>query len=474
MSLSPQLIPKQTQKLIMTQGLRQSIELLPLSTIELADKIQEELMENPLLDEIYNPEFSNEPEIFPLNEVIKKEKKELIKNSDVSWQDTFTIDRPGRYNDDASDKKQKFIESSPIKESLCDHLFSQLRLYDLTDYELDVGYILITMIDDKGFITLPLKEVSSEMNIDISVIKKVLKEIQTLDPLGIGSKDIQETLLIQAMTLLPKDKILHKFIKNHFYDLEKLDYKKISREMKIPEEMVEEKAKIIKKLEPYPATLYTNKKTDYIIPDVLVQETEGEFNIMINDEWIPKLSINDNYKKEIVKVKDPTDKEFFSNKMNSAQWLIRSINQRRQTLFKVVNSIIEFQIDFFRKGINFVKPLTLKDVAEKLNMHESTISRITTNKYVQTNWGILELKWFFSSGLKSTEGGKESSKKIFDIIQNLIKGEDFENPLSDQDIVNIMDEKGIEIARRTVAKYRKILKILPSNRRKRLNNLKSK
>lgn len=474
MSLSPQLIPKQSQKLIMTQGLRQSIELLPLSTIELADKIQDELVDNPLLDEVYNPEFSGEPEIFPLNEVIKREKKELLKNSDVTWQDTFNIERPGRLNDEASDRKQKFIESSPIKESLHDHLLSQLRLYDLDNDEIEVGNILISMIDDRGFITVPLQEISTEMDISMNVLKKVLKEIQTLDPPGIGSKDIQETLMVQAKLLLPEDKILHTFLKKHFHDLEKLDYKKISRQMKISEDVVEEKAKIIKKLEPYPATLYTNKKTDYVVPDVVIQETDGEFNIIINDEWIPKLSINLEYKSAIQKVKDVNDKEYLSSKMNSAQWLIRSIQQRRQTLFRVVNSIIEFQIDFFRKGVHYVKPLTLKDVAEKLDMHESTISRITTNKYVQTSWGILELKWFFSSGVQSSEGGKESSKKIFDMILNLIKKENCENPYSDQDIVKIMEENGIQIARRTVAKYRKILKILPSNRRKRLHYLKDR
>ena len=316
-------------------------------------------------------------------------------------------------------------------------------------------------------------EFQINVNLNLKLLKKVIQSIHQLDPIGIGAVNIQQTLMIQAKILKPDDENLYILLKDHFKDLEKLDYKKISKAMKISEEKVEQIAKSIKKLEPYPATLYISKKTDYIVPDVVVKETDGEFTIHINDEWIPKISINKEYKNVLVKSCSAADKEFITTRVNSAQWLIRSINQRRQTLYRVMNSIIDFQIDFFKNGINDLKPLTLKDIADKLSMHESTISRITTNKYVQTSWGILELKWFFSSGLKSSEGGKESSKKIHDMIRTLVKEESEDNPLSDQDIVDIMGKRGIEIARRTVAKYRKILKILPSNRRKRIRDLKA-
>ncbi len=466
MGLSQELVQKQTQRLVITHDLRQSIELLQLSTVELSEKIQSELIDNPMLEEENNFEKQKTPDLYSISEIRQIEKNSSLKNTDTSWQDTYTIDGPGSSNSEASDKNQKMIESSPVGETLAGHLLSQLRILDLTEEEFEIGEILISMLDDKGFITVPLKEICREMNLKEPNVRKVLNCINEMDPVGIGAKDIKDTIRIQARILYPENIYLQKLIEENFEDLERFDYKKISRNLKIAEHEVEDLAKFIKKLEPFPATIYSSKKTEYIIPDVIIQETGGEFVIQVNDEWLPKLKVNDSYKEIVNNKTQSVDRDYISSKLGAAHWLIRSINQRRQTLFKVMNSILDFQIEFFRGGIHFVKPLTLKDVAEKLSMHESTISRVTTNKYVQTNWGVFELKWFFSSGVKSAEGPKESSKKIHDMIKNLVKEESCENPLSDQEIVEIMSRKGIEIARRTVAKYRKILKILPSNRRK--------
>ncbi|TGN18807.1 RNA polymerase factor sigma-54 [Leptospira idonii] len=472
MKIGPAITHRQTQKLVMTHDLRQSIELLSLSTLELSDKIQSELMENPLLDEVGSDEKAKMPELFSFEEVKRIEKLNHEKSTDVNWQETYSIEGPKSYNQEASDRNQKYIESSSRGESLEEHLLNQLRLIRLTKLEFEMGEVLISMIDDKGFITQNLNELAVEMNYPELKLRKVLKLIQELDPIGIGAKDIQETLLVQAKILFPDNHLLHQLIGEFLTDLEKIDYKKIARNLKVSEDEVSHLARFIKKLEPYPATLFQGKKTDYVVPDVVVKEIGNEFNIFINDEWLPKLSIQDEYK-ELLNTKLPAaEKEYFQTKFSSAQWLIRSIQQRRQTLQKVVSCIIDFQVDFFRGGITNIKPLTLKEVAEKLGLHESTISRITTNKYIQTTWGIFELKWFFSSGVKSAEGGKESSKKIHEIIRNLVKNEDEANPLSDQDIVDLMEKKGIEIARRTVAKYRKVLRILPSNQRKRISSLK--
>ncbi len=472
--LTQSLIQKQTQKLIMTQDLRQSIELLPLSTQELSERIQNELIENPMLEEINNPEKTKVPEVYSIAEIKKMEINESIKNSDVSWQETYSIDGPSYYDNEASNRNQKMIESSPLNVKLSEYLLSQLRLTNLNNYELSTAEILISMIDEKGFIKhIPLN-LSEELNIPINKIKKVLYYIHRLDPIGIGARDVKHSLYVQSLILHKDNKNLHKLIRSFFSDLERLDYKKISKQMKLTEEEIENLTILIKKLIPFPASQYNYKKVNYVVPDVFIKETEGEFSIFINDEWIPKLKINKEYKNVITNINSVSDKEFLISKMNSAQWLIRSINQRRQTLFKVVNCIIDFQIDFFRMGVSHVKPLTLKDIADKLNMHESTISRITTNKYIQTSWGVLELKWFFSSGVKSHSGNMESSKKIHDMIKNLIKEESEKNPLSDQDIVDIIEKQGIDIARRTVAKYRKILNILPANRRKRIKELKER
>lgn len=470
--LSQTLIQKQTQKLVMTQDLRQSIELLPLSNQELSEKIQAELIENPLLLEINNPEKMKTPEVYTISEVKKMEVKESSKNSEQTWQDTYSIDGPSYYDNEAANRNQKMIESSPLSINLPEYLLSQLRLSELNREEMSIAELLISMLDEKGFISKKISELSEDLKIPEKKIKKILYYIHRLEPNGIGARDVRHSLYIQSCISYPENKNLHLLIKNHLFDLERLDYKKISKCMLISEEEIENLTKIIKKLIPFPAGQYNYKKVDYVVPDVVIKETEGEFSIFINDEWMPKLSINTKYKNALLNNSNSVDKEYLSGKLNSAQWLIRSINQRRITLFKVMNCIVDYQIDFFKFGINHVKPLTLKDIAERLNMHESTISRITSNKYVQTSWGVLELKWFFSSGLKSQSGNFESSKKIHEIIKNLIKEEDDKNPLSDQEIVEIMQKQGIEIARRTIAKYRKILKILPASRRKKIKELK--
>lgn len=476
MNLNHQLVQKQTQKLVMTQDLRQSIELLPLSTLELADRISAELVENPMLEEELSSERSKSPELYSVDDLRRKEKNDFLKNSDPGWQDSFSLDKPQYRGSDASDRNQKYIESSPNTQSLSEHLLWQLRISPLKEKEMEIAEILVSMLDDRGFISQTKEELAAEIGVSAKTIRKVLEQIHQLDPLGIGANSIQETLLIQAKILKPEDSNLHDLISNYLKDLEKLDYRGISKKMGLSVEAIESMAADIKKLEPFPATLYIPKKPDYVVPDVIVREIDGEFSILLNDEWLPKLKINKEYKGILKKGAKDSDKEYISSKLNSAEWLIRSVNQRRQTLYRVVSAIIELQTEFFRKGVRFLRPLTLKDIAERLDLHESTVSRITSNKYVQTSWGILELKWFFSSGLKSksSEGGMESSKTIHDIIRNLVKEEDPENPLSDQDIVEKIESKGIEIARRTVAKYRKILKILPSNQRKKVKSLEAR
>jgi RNA polymerase sigma-54 factor len=472
MNLGTQLVQRQSQKLVMTQDLRQSIELLALSTLELSDKIQSELLENPLLEDTSSDEKSKTPELYSKSEVRSIEKNNLLKDTESNWGDNYSIENPKFYDSEASDRNQKYIESSTVPTSLSEHLLAQLRLMDITEKEYYMAEVLVSLIDDKGFISADLEVLANEMKLQIKSVYKVQKLIQECDPIGIGANGVQETLYIQSKILYPENKILHELIKEHLSDLEKFEYKKIGKALKLTEEEVSDNAKFIKKLEPYPATLYQARKTDYIIPDVIIDQEGEEFAIFINDEWLPKLIINKEYKSFLSTKGSSEDKEFISNKLNSANWLIRSVHQRKQTLFKTVKAIIEAQKDFFIHGVSHTEPLTLKDISEKTNLSESTVSRITTNKYIQTKWGIYELKWFFSSGVKSTEGGKASSKKIHDMILEMVKQEDEANPLSDQDIVDEMEKKGIEIARRTVAKYRKILRILPSNQRKRISHFK--
>jgi RNA polymerase sigma-54 factor len=472
MNLGTQLVQRQSQRLVMTQDLRQSIELLALSTLELSDKIQSELMENPLLEDAAADEKTKQPELYSTQEVRNIEKSNLIKDTEMNWGDSYSLENPRSYDQEAADRNQKYIESSTVQDSLSKHLLSQLRLMDVTEEELYIGEVLVSLLDDKGFISVDLEELCQEMDFSTTECNKVLGLIHHLDPIGIGAKDIRDTLWIQSKILFPEQTMLHDLILNHLSDLEKFDYKKIAKSVKLTEDEIVELARYIKKLEPFPATLYQGKKTDYIIPDVVIESNGTDFNVQINDEWLPKLTINQEYKSFLNSKSSAKDKEFIATKLNSANWLIRAVNQRRQTLYKTVSAIIDAQREFFIHGVSHTEPLTLKDISEATGLSESTVSRITTNKYIQTKWGIFELKWFFSSAVKSAEGGRASSKKIHDMILDMVKSEDEENPLSDQDIVESFAKQGIEIARRTVAKYRKILKILPSNQRKRISHFK--
>lgn len=472
MNLGAQLVLKQSQRLVMTQDLRQSIELLALSTVELSDRIQSELLENPLLEDSNGEEKAKTPELYSSNEVRSIEKSNYLKNTEMNWGDSYSIENPRSLGTEASDRNQKYIESSTVPESLSEHILAQLRLIDLTEEEYYLGEILVSVLDDKGFLTIPVSELASEMKLSESKLEKIRTQLYNLDPIGIGAYSIAETLYIQSKILFPENTNLHNLIFNHLSDLEKFDYKKISKAMNLTEDEIAEIARTIKKLEPYPATVFQWKKSDYIVPDVIVENQGEEFSVFINDEWLPKLEIIKDYKSFLTDKSSSKDKEFVTNKLYSANWLIRSVNQRRITLHKTVSAIIDSQKGFFLHGVSHTVPLTLKDITEKVNLSESTISRITTNKYIQTKWGIFELKWFFSSGVKSLEGGMASSKKIQDRILEMVKNEEEGNPLSDQDIVVAFSKEGIEIARRTIAKYRKILKILPSNQRKRISQFK--
>ncbi len=475
MALSQNLIQKQTQKLIITQDLRQSIELLPLSNIELSEKIQSELIENPLLEE------SSESESFEVPEVIPEDKKEKNteenRETEEGWNRSGSEDsEPGAQSAERTERKHQFIQNAVSNpESLADHLLWQLRLSELRGAAVRAGEIIISAIDSRGFLTEPLENLFQGTEIPMKIVRAALKQIQNFDPVGCGAGSIPESLLIQARFHNPMDTVTQDVLSHYFEDIERLDYKKIEKNTGYTQQQLEQSLNFIRTLEPYPGTLHSSRQPEYIIPDLAVIELEGRQEVIINDDWMPGLRVNESYKNLI---KDKTaapeqDREYLQSKLNSAVWLIKSIKQRRQTLYRVMKSIVEFEEEFFRSGHGFLKPLTLREVAEKVELHESTISRITTNKFVQTRWGVFELKFFFTSSLKSSSGGAgHSAKNIQDKIKQLIDREDSENPLSDQGIVDLIGKEGVQIARRTVAKYRKNLKILPADRRKKIKKLK--
>ncbi|MCB1315143.1 MAG: RNA polymerase factor sigma-54 [Leptospiraceae bacterium] len=483
MALSQNLYQKQTQRLVITQDLRQSIELLPLSNLELSEKIQKEILENPLLEET---ESSSTPELDSMqarNETREGQREREESEGDGNWQreeDNWREDRTmveRQRSDYGTENKHQFLQNAvQAPESLAGHLLWQLRLSDLDDVEMQAGEIIISAIDERGFLVEDLGDLMADQDIPLEAASTALETIHTFDPIGCGARDIQESLILQTRLLRPEDEISLTLLKKHFVDLEKLDYRRIEKASEINDEQIEAALQFIRTLEPYPGTLFSGRQPDYIIPDVLVVEVEGKFQVLINDDWMPGLRVNEEYKAMIQSTgAGSEDREYMQSRLNSAQWLIKSIRQRRHTLFRVMTSIVEFQEDFFRSGPVALRPLTLRMVAEKVELHESTVSRITTNKYVQTRWGVFELKYFFSSSLRSRTGADgHSARSIQDRIRLLVEEEDPENPLSDQEIMDRIRAEGVQIARRTVAKYRKILKILPADRRKKLKKLHSR
>lgn len=463
MALGQHLVQKQIQRLVITQDLRQSIELLPLSNLELNDRIQQELLENPLLEEISSDDTQ---ELIPAQSSVEDENSFPIDD-----QEKFTGSLPK--NQDNNDQKHLMLQNTPSLENLEDSLLDQLRLFSLSDQEWKAGELIISDLDHRGFLTMSLIELFSNTNISMDTAVKVRDQISTLDPPGCAAADIQEALYFQARILRPDDTIVHELIQEHFELLEKLDFKQIEKKTGFTIEKIENALKFIKTLEPFPGTLFKSKNSDYIVPDVVIEDVNGVLEVFINDEWIPSLKINSEYSRIMENQKlGEKDQIFFSEKYNSAQWLIKSLIQRRNTLGLVVKSILNRQSDFFIKGTGNLHPMTLKDIADEIEMHESTVSRITTNKYIQTKWGIFELKYFFTSSLKRNDSDEnESAKNIQQKIFKLINNESPDHILSDQELVDLMSKEGIQIARRTVAKYRNNMNLLSADRRKKIKNL---
>jgi RNA polymerase sigma-54 factor len=499
--LSQSLVQKQTQKLVITHDLRQSIELLHMSNLELNDRIQKELLENPMLEysggditdvsgEVRTPEAPASSKPFDTVE-------EGWKDYDSSQQRTREYERRedfSEYDPARSERKQQFLENAIAgHESLADHLLEQLRLLKLTPSVFLAGEIILTAIDRRGFLKEDLPDLIKDTHLTLKEAKTALYHIQRLEPVGCGSRDIQDALAIQARLIRPQDDVTQDLLLSFFEDLEKLDYKKIEKISGYTREQIERSLQFIRTLEPFPGTLFAERSPEYIFPDIIIEETDftepvwvdrrGNYErtdkreykksqIIINDDWMPRLKINEEYKQIIKQTRgNDADKDFLKSRLASAQFLIKSVDQRRDTLMRVMECIVEFQEDFFSKGHGHLIPLTLKEVAERVGLHESTVSRITSSKYVQTRWGTFELKYFFTSSLRGSDGDRHSARNIQDRIKQLVNAENPEKPMSDQDIVEALLKEGVEIARRTVAKYRKILKILPADRRKKINKL---
>ncbi|MGV8073372.1 MAG: RNA polymerase factor sigma-54 [Syntrophobacteraceae bacterium] len=469
---------KLSQQLIMTPQLQQAIKLLQLSRMELLETINQELETNPLLEETQEESTEAEAEIEetvnseniiqePFREVEVLEKV----REDFDWEN---------YLDEYSSSTPVLVETDPNKEwpsydqrlappaSLDDHLVWQLRMSHMSDEEKEIGVLIIGNLSRDGYLEATMEEIAQMAAAPVSTVEEVLLKVQCFDPIGIAARDLRECLLIQARSLDPTNDLVLQIIENHLHYLENKNYQALVRALKRQPAEIKDAIDIILSLNPRPGRAYNDESIEYVSPDLYVIKVDNEFVILLNEDGMPKLRVNSYYKEALSHdLVLPSDaKDYIQTKLKSAAWLIKSIYQRQRTLYKVAQSIVNLQLEFFEKGVAYLKPMVLRDVAEDVAMHESTISRVTANKYMHTDHGIFELKYFFNSSINSVLGDAVASESVKERIRHLIKEEDSTRPHSDQDIVDILEEENISIARRTVAKYREVLGILPSSKRR--------
>ncbi len=475
---------KLTQQLIMTPQLQQAIKLLQLSRLEMVDMIQEEMEENPLLEEVAAEEYSEnvivpeegETDVAGREEIKVVERTEEITGEgdgkeDFDWNNYLEDYGPvGVRYDHESEEALSWDNVLSQKQSLTDHLMWQLKLSRFTEIEMKVGEQIICNLDYNGYLKATTEEIAIQAEMDQNFVEGVLEKIQDFDPPGIAARDIKECLLIQARIFGISDPLIGLIINQHMKDLEIKNYESISRKLKVSLDDVLRAVVLISNMDPKPGSRYQEESISTIVPDVFVFKSGDEYKILMNDDGLPKLRISNFYKDIMSGLTLNQDLEsgrkYIKERMQSATWLIKSIQQRHSTIYKVAESIIMFQKDFFDKGTQYLRPLVLRDIADDVQMHESTISRVVTNKFMHTPRGIFELKYFFGSGINRTDGDTMASKSVREKIKKFIAEEDRKKPYSDNDIAEHLMKTGITIARRTIAKYRDIMGILPSSKRK--------
>lgn len=463
---------KLTQQLVMTPQLQQAIKLLQMSRLELVETVQQELLENPFLEETEN-EVSQEP--------VERESDKMHEagaaSDEVAMRDADWDNYLGEFSSTSKQAQIREFESPEeglsfearlaSKPSLESHLSWQIRLADFSEQELAICDIILGNLDSNGYLQATDEEIIGMVpEATQEEIQAVLQRVQRLDPVGVGARTPQECLLVQMEILEIDDPILVSLVTEHLEDLEKNRYKPLARKFKISLEELKGYLDELQKLDPMPGASFSSTEPHYVSPDVYVYQYGEDFVIVLNEDGLPRLQMNQ-FLADTVHGKGDLEKDYFKEKMSSAAWLMKSLYQRQRTLYKVMESIVKFQREFFECGVTKLKPLILKEVAEDISMHESTVSRITTSKYVSTPHGIFELKFFFNSALDLGDGSQVGSESVKALIKKLIGEEEPKKPLSDEKIGEILKERlDVNIARRTVAKYRTALGIASSSKRK--------
>ncbi|MBU2977685.1 RNA polymerase factor sigma-54 [Alteromonas sp. C1M14] len=493
--MKPSLQLKFSQQLTMTPQLQQAIKLLQLSTLDLQQEIQEALDSNPLLEVDENTdgdvgeknnlenddtvvESASAAESMDTGEALEKNDLPEELPLDSTWDEYISASSAPAPTSAASGGDDEQVFQGETTENIQDHLLWQMRLTPFSELDRAIALAIIDSIDESGYLTVSVDEILQSVNsddidelVEEDEVECVLKRIQLFDPIGSGSRTPQECLLVQLKQFAPETPWLEEakmLLENHCDLLGSKDYRTLMRKTRLKEDQLREAMRLLQTLNPRPGSALITKEPEYVIPDVSVAKKNGRWVVELNPDSLPKLSVNQQYAAMSRKAKNSSDSQFIRSHMQEAKWFIKSLESRNDTLLKVANCIVQQQMGFFEHGPEMMKPMVLNDVAEMVDMHESTISRVTTQKYMHTPRGIFELKYFFSSHVATESGGECSSTAIRALIKKLVAAEKPSKPLSDSKIASLLAEQGIMVARRTIAKYRESLSIPPSNQRKSL------
>lgn len=474
---------KQTQNLAMTPQLQQAIKLLTLTHLEMTNVIAEEMVENPMLEEVGGEgEVEVDAAADENREATTEDFQEapiLKEKDDFDWDsyaDSFNSNSsaPNMATPSSDPDEMPTYENIVSKSmTLAEHLEWQLKMENLSDEEWKLAHLIIGNINDDGYLEVNFEDLIAESGLKREDAFDVLEMVQRLDPVGCGASNLQECLLAQARIAEERSPLLERIIRDHLEDLQGKNYDKIAKTLGVTSEQVKKTSLLLQNFHPKPGRLVAAPDTHYILPDIYVVEVSGEFVVQVNDEGIPRLKISKLYQEMIKRGaghKNDEASEFVKEKLRSAEWLIKSIQNRQKTIEKVSKAIVAKQQDFFKKGPKYLKPMVLKDVANDIGMHESTVSRVTTNKYMHTPIGTFELKYFFNTGIGGKDGGADIASEVLKMkIKAIFDAENPAKPLSDQKVVEILAKENLTVARRTVTKYREMLGVLPSSKRKEKN-----
>ncbi|MDI6775388.1 MAG: RNA polymerase factor sigma-54 [Verrucomicrobiota bacterium] len=477
---SPSLSLTQSQRLqmVLAPQLRQSLEILQMPILDLRGLIQQEIEQNPTIEEasITAPSVEIEPGVAQGEGAPEQQRTEMdfekeyeaLASLDEEWRDYFFQDAQSNpYTDEQARGRQFFLDSLPQRESLQEHLLGQLSLSGFSDKDIQVGKLVIGSINDDGYLTASTEELALSANCDLQHLTDILSVIQDFHPTGVGARGLGECLLLQLERIGKADTLAAKIVKDHLDRLAAKKFADIARALRNSLEQIQEAAKLIATLEPKPGRAFSIETAAYVFPEVLVRKIEGRWVVILDDDQLPHIRISKQYRDLMADKSTSSEvRSYIRERVRSSAFLIKSIAQRQKTIHRIASEIVAAQIDFLDDGIAHLRPMTMAEVARKVGVHETTVSRAVAGKYMQTTTGIFEMKYFFTPGIKTANGQEISNKTVKDLISQMAANEDKTNPLSDQEIMERLKAQGIEVARRTIAKYRLLLRIPPSHLRK--------